>query len=498
MRAFRIALVVALFASLFALLAWRASVKPFWHDEIYTILEAELPVATLWRALQDGIDLQPPLNALLTRGIHLIVGVGPIVTRLPAIAGFLLAVVFIFIIVLRRTNGLIATSAVLLLCTTQAWGYATDARGYGLTFGAFAIAMFAWTEAAAGRHPTRNWILLAVSLAAGIWAHYYFVLAFLPIGIGEITRQVRLKRFMPEAWLAMAASVLLTAPLWPLASAASAQRTTFWAVPTWNVPSAYRHITGSVFSYKAVIVVLGVLAAVEIARRARARRWPRVIASHEIAAAVGCMAIPLFGILLGQWIGAFYVGYITFAAVGFAMVLPTSAWAFLPENKVGDWLLAGTMVIAMFPVANGALAERGPVRDAASDYPMVVDWLRREEPLIFNGGATYLEIWYALPESARPRFIYLADPQGARRDSGGFDTVELGYLALSRWTDLPAVPLSEYVAAHPRFWLYSIDRNAALLTLREMGAQLIPHGQDQRRFGRRRLGYLYEVRMPPK
>ena len=111
MRAFRIALAIALFASLFAMLAWRASVKPFWHDEIYTILEAELPVATLWRALHDGIDLQPPLNALLTRGIHLIAGVGPIVTRLPAIAGFLLAAIFIFIVVLRRTNGLIATSA---------------------------------------------------------------------------------------------------------------------------------------------------------------------------------------------------------------------------------------------------------------------------------------------------------------------------------------------------------------------------------------------------
>jgi hypothetical protein len=497
MRAFRLALVVALFASVLALLAWRASVKPFWHDEIYTILEAELPVATLWRALQDGVDLQPPLNALLTRGIHLIVGVGPIVTRLPAIAGFLLAVIFTFIIVRRRTNGLIATSAVLLLCTTTAWGYATDARGYGLTFGAFAIAMFAWTEAAAGRHPTRNWILLAVSLAAGIWAHYYFVLAWLPIGVGEITRQVRLKRFMPQAWLAMAAAVLLTAPLWPLVSAASAQRGSFWAVPTWNVSSTYRHITGSLFSYKAMIVILGVLAAVEIARRARAWRWPRVIAGHEIAAAVGCLAIPLAGILLGQWTGVFYVGYITFAAVGFAMVLPTAAWAFLPENKLGDLLLAGTMVIAMLPVVTRTLADRGPLRDAASDFPLVVDWLRGEEPLVFSGGLSYLEIWYALPENARPRFIYLADPQGARRDSGS-DTVELGYLALSRWTSLPAFPLGEYVAAHPRFWLYTIDRNATLLTLREMGAQVIEHGQEPRRYGRRRLGYLYEVRMTPK
>jgi hypothetical protein len=130
---------------------------------------------------------------------------------------------------------------------------------------------------------------------------------------------------------------------------------------------------------------------------------------------------------------------------------------------------------------------------------MVVDWLRGGEPIIFSGGASYLEIWYSLPEHDRPRFMYLADPQGARRDSGGFDTVELGYLALSRWTGLPVVPLSEYVAAHPRFWFYTIERNGAQLTLRDMGAQLIEHAQeDRRRYGRRRVGTLYEVRMPPR
>lgn len=499
MRALRIGAVVALFISLLALLVWRASVKPFWHDEIYTILEADLPVATLWRALHDGIDLQPPLNVILTRGIHLIAGAGPIATRLPAIGGFLLAAIFTFIIVRRRTNDLIATAAVLFLCTTPAWGYAVEARGYGLTFGAFAIAMFAWTEAAAGRHARRNWILLALSLTAGVWGHYYFVLAFLPIGLGEIARQVRLKRLIPVAWLAIAAAMLLTAPLWPIALAASGQSTTFWAVATWNVSGAYRHVAGSVFSYGAVLVILGVLAGVEIARRLRAREWPRAITGHEIAAGVGCLAIPLAAILLGHWINVFYVGYITFAAVGFAIVLPVVAWALLPGNTIRDLLLAGAMVVAMFPVVNRTLTDRGFVPASAGEYPMVVDWLRGGEPLIFNGGGSYLELWYSLPRDARPRFIHLADPQGARRDSGGFDTVELGYLALSRWTDLPVVPLIEYVAAHPRFWLYSIERNAALLTLREMGAQLIAHGEeDRRRFGRRRVGTLYEVRMPPR
>ena len=494
MRGLRTGLGLALIGSLFALLVWRASVKPFWHDEIYTILEAQLPIATLWRACLDGIDLQPPLNAILTRGVHLVVGVGPIATRLPAISGFLLAMVLTFIIVGRRTNGLVASAAVLLLCTTQAWWLATDARGYGLTFGAFAIALFAWTEAAAGRHTTRNWILLAVSVAAGIWAHYFFVLALVPIGLGEIVRQLRLRRFAPESWLAVLVGILLALPLWPLASAASGQRSSFWAVPTWDVVRTYRHVAGAFLAYDVVIAILAVVGVVEITRRIRAQSWPRVIPSHEIAAAGGCLAIPLVGMLVGHWIGVFYVGYITFAAVGFAIVLSMVAWALLPKNRAGGLLLAGTMVIAMLPVVNRSIPDGSQSRDAASEFPAVVDWLRGPEPLVFSGGLKYLEIWYALPEDARPRFIYLADPEGSRRDLG-HDTVELGYLALGRWSGVPVVPLREYIEAHPRFWLYVLgSRSTLTTTLRDMGAQLIEHGRTQHGPNLSGRGTLYEVR----
>jgi len=41
----------------------RAAGKPFWHDEIFTLVAADLPsVPTLWTALRDGLDLSPPLN----------------------------------------------------------------------------------------------------------------------------------------------------------------------------------------------------------------------------------------------------------------------------------------------------------------------------------------------------------------------------------------------------------------------------------------------------
>src|SRR5262245_60814665 len=76
-------------ALLFAIAGTLAAAKPFWHDEIYTILFAGLPsVSTMWRAAHDGIDLSPPLNAILTHGVASLVGVGRLTTRLVPLLGF--------------------------------------------------------------------------------------------------------------------------------------------------------------------------------------------------------------------------------------------------------------------------------------------------------------------------------------------------------------------------------------------------------------------------
>src|SRR5207237_194968 len=75
------------------------------------ILASRLPIGTLWRASRDGLDLSPPLNTILTHAIDTTIGVGPIATRLPAIAGFLTAVVLLFIMVRRRTNPIVALAA---------------------------------------------------------------------------------------------------------------------------------------------------------------------------------------------------------------------------------------------------------------------------------------------------------------------------------------------------------------------------------------------------
>src|ERR1044071_5758310 len=63
-----------------------ALAKPFWNDEIYTILIAGLPsLNNIGQATKDGMDLMPPLNATLTHAIHSLAGTGRVTTRLPAL-----------------------------------------------------------------------------------------------------------------------------------------------------------------------------------------------------------------------------------------------------------------------------------------------------------------------------------------------------------------------------------------------------------------------------
>jgi hypothetical protein len=47
----------------------RARSLPFWFDEIFTFHAANQPtISDVWRALANGVDLNPPLNYLLARG----------------------------------------------------------------------------------------------------------------------------------------------------------------------------------------------------------------------------------------------------------------------------------------------------------------------------------------------------------------------------------------------------------------------------------------------
>ena len=176
-------IVLALVASLIP----RAHAKPFWHDEVYTVLESQFPsLKTLWAAELDGVDLSPPLYTAVIRVVHAVSGVGRVSTRVPSILAFVGSCVLLFTIVRLRSNAVLGLASALLLQFTAAYRYAIEARGYEITVFAFLLAIYAWMKAERRQNRARYLVLLAGSSAAAVWTDYYAVLGVpgLPLAAG--------------------------------------------------------------------------------------------------------------------------------------------------------------------------------------------------------------------------------------------------------------------------------------------------------------------------
>lgn len=92
-------------------------------------------------------------------------------------------------------------AGVLAFMATRGFDYAYDTRSYAPMMG-FAMASLAlWIIAAdaAGWKRVAALAGLAVALAAGVSSNYYGVLAFFPIGVGELVG----RRWRPGIWFAM-------------------------------------------------------------------------------------------------------------------------------------------------------------------------------------------------------------------------------------------------------------------------------------------------------
>ena len=460
--------------TLCGMLVVRARGKHFWHDEVYTILASDLPTATLWRASRDGLDLAPPLNTILTGVAHAALGVGLVSTRLPAMTGFVVACLLGFVMARRRANVLAGLAAVLLPCFTAAMEYAYEARGYGVTVGCFALALFAWSEAGAGRS---RWLaVMAVALTAGVWAHYYAALAFVPIASGELVRQLARRRFEPRPWIALGAAAAGTLPLLPLARSAVPQAEHFWTrLEPVGVTTTYGAALGSLATppFGLAALILGILALVQRMRRPRHHATARRLPPHEVTAGLVSLAIPALGVLLGSSMGIPFVPrYVLFAVVGLALVVPLTVWRLGADGGLAEIALGLGLAAAFVSDAGATFTrDRFVFRDPTAGRPLLTERLASGQPVVFAGGISYLELWYHLAPDQQRQALYLADPQMELRDTGS-DTIDRGYLALARWTPVPVVAYATFVREHRTFDVYACGRDWLGLRLRRDGASL--------------------------
>ena len=466
--------VFALFASvcLYSLVI-RARAKPFWHDEIYTILHAGLPsLGAMWAASLDGFDLSPPLNSWITRAVHGVAGVGHISTRVPALAGFVVALAIVFHVLRSRANTATALAGVLLPCFTAAYRYAYEARGYGLMLGLFALSVYAWSEAARGRARRLHLILLGIALAATLWNHYYGVLTFLPIVGGEIVRTIQRRRIDGGVAAAVAAAFAASIPLLWLATAARSQSQTFWSPASWSdVGPVYRYIFSPLIERDFAIAAVAVAFAGLLLRQpAVARQRARAVPAHEIAAGVLMLLIPLCGVLLGLLLtGVFVPRYAMPAALGLSLVVPLVVWQRHTRAGAAELLLCAFLLVSFGSSIGPSLVSPPALADPFLSRPILRSALASGPPVISNSSLQFLQYWFYTPAAMKGRLRYLADAEEARKYMQS-DTIDRGYLVLRRWTAVPIDTFDDYVAGHRELRVHEAGSGWLLRKLADIGA----------------------------
>lgn len=451
-------LALGLFACLIAgTLAARAEVKPFWHDEIYTIVGAQLPsFRVLWHADREGLDLAPPLNTAVTMAVLKLARPGRVAVRLPAIAGFLCAAWAAFEIVRRRAGAMSGLCAVLVLCFTAALRFADEARGYGLMLGCFGLALYGWSEAAHGRRRRVHLPLLAGSLAAGCWAQYFGAIAFAPIAAGEAVRSIERRSLDLPIWAALAAGAGAVLPLLPLIHTAEAQAGTFWAHATLRaLPSLYAFLLEPLI-WRPVAYVAAAILVIATAERTLGRTaTPRGLPAYEIVAGLTALLIPAIGLLgAAASTGTFADRYALDGALGFAIVIPLLISIVTGGRRVATAILPAVLLYAFLPGAYRSIRQaRDPFVNPFDERPTLAADARGTEAVVITGGLMYLQLWYYAPRDLRQHLWYVADPAEALRFTGT-DTADRGYQELRRWAAVQAPDYASFTATHSSFLLY--------------------------------------------
>ncbi|MFQ3590594.1 MAG: hypothetical protein SNJ67_09885, partial [Chloracidobacterium sp.] len=252
-----------LFTLLYAIpVAHNAVSRAFWLDELFTYYIVTMPTwAGTWDLLRNGPDQNPPLFYALTRLVVGVLGESEWAFRLPAMVGYWVFCVALYVWVRLLGGGRVA--ALVAMATpilTKALYYASEARPYGLVLGCLGVGLASWQMT---RYPNWRGIGLfgtGTGLSTALALHY---LALLPIGVlwcVEGFAAWRLRQIDRARWLALGAPLTIAGI--SLAFFHQQARQGFWKIVLeWReLVDFYRWLAGSP-TYLALCAVVGLLVA---------------------------------------------------------------------------------------------------------------------------------------------------------------------------------------------------------------------------------------------
>jgi hypothetical protein len=445
-----------------------ASRKLLWNDELFTFHMARLPdVSELWSALLTGADQIPPLFYLITRASFSLFGVNHLAIRLPEAVGFLIMSLCLFKFVCRRSSALYGFTAMLFPLVTTAYDYAYEARPYGLVLGFSGLALLCWQSAADGRYRKVSLIGLALSCAVALSTHYYGILIFFPLALGEFVRSISQRRVDLAIWLAFG---LALAPLLffiPLIEQARSYSANFWARPHWGLIAEFYYflLIPAVAPLVAVLILAAGFPTSDPPGNVRTDQQlqPKLL-PHETAAALGFIVVPFVAVALAVGVtGAFTHRYALPSVIGFSIVLPLGAARLLNGRAI-----IGVALVMALCGACAMLSIRG-LQNASSvsqKESRAYEFLRSNSeglwPIVISDAHTFMRLAHYARHDIASRLVYLADPESALRHLGQ-TTVDRGLLDLKSVFRLNVQPYRSYIDSQERFLVYGPIRDLSWL-----------------------------------
>ena len=445
-------LVLAAFTLIYAAgAAIRAWSKPFWYDEIVTLITARMPNWTATLRAAAACDASPPLPHLATHFCIRWFGENEITARIPAMIGFWVFCLCLFFIVRRRAGMLYGLAALLLPAATGAGDYAVEARAYGLELGFCGLALLAWMRAAEGLRRKIALPLLALSMAGAFYCHFYALLMYLPLGLGELLRTVRKRRIDVGIWASLAAGGI---PV--LVKLATIRAVIHGFLHTWAIPTADRilgfwEVEGLHFlTVLAILLCLGALVKAFSAEDSGGEEPPpAILADHEWLACAVLMLVPFIAGLLAVLVThSFTERYAIFAVAGFVLLVT----ALIAQLGAGRSLPAYLLVLALlFPFFLPILSSPGHLNPYEQES--LVHASLERGPVVVPDGQLFLQLWYYAPERLKSRLWFPADTAAAVKYLG-FDTIDDGLLILRPWAKLSVMEYRDFHPAGGEFVAY--------------------------------------------
>jgi hypothetical protein len=388
--------------------------RPFWYDELVTWHVARMPtLAAIWDALHDGVDQSLPLTHLPVRLSHALFGYSTLATRLPALVGFWFALLSMYLFLKRRFPAPYALIGMVFPMLTFAWGYAFEARAYGILLGAAGLALVSWQSAAEGRRRTLSLIGITLCLAASLASNYAGVLVAVPFALGEVVRTLDRRKLDLPVWIAFAAAAPVTL-IYPSLLAATRD---------WDLRGMLPDVTTFSGFYATVLkpaitpLLLGCVAAFVFARNRKDQPPAPALRSHETAALVGFVLAPMVfiaaGILSRHML--FMPRYGIISVIGMAGCFT----ALLYRVTSGNWrsgaaalfILVAWLAASRTKDAIHAIGD--PEERFEQENPVLVQAAHAGPPVLVTNALLFIAADFYLPPTLSERLHYPIYPQPA-------------------------------------------------------------------------------------